>query len=640
MCGITGYRLIDLRCERIDAELDAAVAALRHRGPDDVGTWKSDAGGVGLGFRRLSILDLTKAGHQPMASSCGEWMMVFNGEVYNYGEIRADLERKGRHFRGTGDSETILEAFSEWGIDVVERFVGMFAIALWHHPTRRLHLIRDRLGVKPLYYHWDGKALYFGSELKALRAFHGWEPQIDLAALADYLQYGYIADPLSIYRDVFKLPAGHHATLEPDGRLDLSRYWNLEQRMQDLERRTEASLADELDALMSDAFVHRLISDVPVGVFLSGGIDSTVVSAVLQRHAGQDIKTFTIGFDRPEFDESQRAEAVASHLGTDHHTRHLRVDDAKDLLRRWCDLYDEPFGDESGLATLMVSEAAAEHVKVVLSADGGDELFSGYSSYTTVIERAERLARVPSVVKSVLDSSLDVGIGTFEALPSQVRERAARVSPSLSARAQRLVRIGRSLSAGAPGELYENAISVMSSAEVKSLVGRDPAIRRRADEYAGLPGEQFCLWDLHYYLPGDILTKVDRATMAASIEGREPLLDHRLVEFAFSLPFSLRRGELGPKHLMKYVLTRYIPDDLVRRPKQGFAVPVTEWITADLRDLVSEHLSASALSAHGLLDPPTVRRWLGRMDRGDREARRRIWVLLAFQMWYSRWMTP
>lgn len=638
MCGITGYRLVDIRREGVDVELDGAVAALQHRGPDDVGTWKGDAGGVGLGFRRLAILDLTATGHQPMTSSCGEWVMVFNGEVYNYREIRADLERKGRRFRGTGDSETILEAFSEWGVGVVERFVGMFAIALWHHPTRRLHLIRDRLGVKPLYYHWDGKALYFGSELKALRAFRGWKPEIDIAALSDYLHYGYIADPLSIYHDVVKLPPGHRATLEADGRLDLSRYWNLEQRIGDLEGRSEASLADELDALMSDAFLHRLISDVPVGVFLSGGIDSTVVSAVLQRHAGRDIKTFTIGFDRPEFDESQRAAAVAVHLGTDHHTRHLRVDGAKELLGRWCDLYDEPFGDESGLATLMVSEAAAEQVKVVLSADGGDELFSGYSSYTTVIERAERLARMPSLLRNVLDASLDVGVGAFEALPPQLRERAARVSPSVTRRTQRLVRIGRSLSARGTGELYESAISAMSSAEVKSLLGVDPVARRRADDYAGLPGEQFCLWDLHHYLPGDILTKVDRATMAASIEGREPLLDHRLVEFAFSLPFSLRRGDRGAKHLLKSVLSRYVPDRLVNRSKQGFAVPVTEWLATDLRGLVSERLAPSELSEHGLLDPTIVRGWLGRMDRGDREIRRHIWLLLAFQMWHTRWM--
>ncbi len=625
MCGITGYRVIDGSGDGLEVDLREAVASLRHRGPDDTGQWTDRVAGVGLGFRRLSILDLTPAGHQPMISSCGEWVMVFNGEIYNFRAIRAELESRGRCVRSTGDAEVILEAFAEWGPYAVERFVGMFAIALWHAPTRCLHLLRDRVGVKPLYYRWDGNAIMFGSELKAVRAYRGWTPEIDGDALGDYLQFGYIADPRSIYRDVFKLPPGHRAELAADGRLTLHRYWSLPDRLRDLHGRSEADLAEELEALMVEAFSYRLIADVPVGVFLSGGVDSSVVAAILQQHAGQALKTFTIGFDRPEFDESPYAEAVARHLGTEHHSRTLRLDDAKQLLPRWGDLFDEPFGDESGIPTLMVSQTAAEHVKVVLSADGGDELFSGYNAYGIAIDRWERLRRIPGPGRRALGAALRPAGAAGRALPTT---RTAR----------RLSTLERSLSARSAGEFYERSISHIGRADVAALLGSAPPRRASPDAYQGLPGERFCFWDFDHYLPGDVLTKVDRATMAASIEGREPLLDHRLVELAFSLPFSLRRGELGPKHLLKRVLYKHVPRELVERPKRGFAVPVTDWIAGDLRGLVADHCAPSELARHGLFEPTIVRRWLDRMDRGDLAMRRRVWFLLSFQMWYQRWI--
>src|SRR6266516_3093938 len=370
MCGIAGYWFKSGVPEAAQQWLKEGVASLHHRGPDDRGSWFE--GGVGLGHARLSILDLSSLGHQPMASQNGRWVMVFNGEVYNFREIRKDLEALGHTFLGAGDSEVIVEAFAEWGPGAVRRFVGMFAIALWSKADKRLYLLRDRLGVKPLYYGWNGNSLWFGSELKALRAFKHWSPLLDQSAVVDYFRYGYIDEPRSVYQDVFKLPAGHCLQLGPEGEKRIEPYWNVLDSALNPRQGSENELADELEALMIDAFRYRMISDVPVGVFLSGGIDSSTVAAILQRHGGQRIKTFTIGFDEAAYDESPHAEQVAQYLGTEHTTRILKLSEAMRILPKWGDLYDEPFGDDSGIPTLLVSQVASESVKVVLSADGRD----------------------------------------------------------------------------------------------------------------------------------------------------------------------------------------------------------------------------------------------------------------------------
>jgi asparagine synthase (glutamine-hydrolysing) len=636
VCGVAGYRVMHGDASSWTVDLAPAVEALSHRGPDDEGIWTSADLRVGLGFRRLSILDLSPLGHQPMTSACGAWTMVYNGEVYNFRELREELEALGHRFPGTGDSEVILAGFSQWGPEAVERFIGMFAIALWHEPTAELHLLRDRLGVKPLYYYWDGKALCFGSELKALRAFEAWRPEIDLDAVADYLRYGYISDPRSIYRHVSKLPPGHRLTLGADGRLAVQRYWSVLEHVGLRDGRPEDELCDELEALMTDAFGYRMIADVPVGVFLSGGVDSSVVAALLQRDGGQQIKTYTIGFDVPEFDESPYAARVARHLGTDHHDRVLRVDDAKRLLPRWGDLYDEPFGDESGIPTLMVSQFAAEHVKVVLSADGGDELFSGYTGHTTTIEQWRRIRGLPQGMRSLTAAAVNgMGVSAIDdflaARPATTRHQVR------SAVVSRAARIGERVGAHGVGELYDNALAHFQRKESAALTGHGPVTRELADTYPGVEGEKLCLWDLHHYLPGDVLTKVDRATMAVSLEGREPLIDHRLVEFAFSLPFEMRRGALGPKHLLKKVLYRHVPQALVDRPKSGFAVPVKQWLAGDLRGLVAEHLDPQLVKEQGLFDPGMVQGYVKRLHAGDVSVRQRVWLLVAFQMWHRRW---
>ena len=638
MCGIAGFRVIEGDVGSWVEGLPNSVESLHHRGPDDQGTWFGDEYRVGLGHRRLSILDLSAHGHQPMASACGQWKMVFNGEVYNFKQIRADLEPLGHHFAGTGDSEVILAAFAQWGLDAVTRFIGMFAIALWHEPTRRLHLLRDRLGVKPLYYRWDGKVLCFGSELKALRAFSGWQVEIEGDAVNDYLRYAYINDPRTIYRQVFKLPPAHHLTLREDGSLEIQRYWNVVESVGLRKDRKEDDLADELEALMTDAFKLRMIADVPVGVFLSGGVDSSVLAAILQKHGGQQIKTFTIGFDLPEFDESPFAADVARHLGTDHHCRILKVDDAKKLLPKWGDLYDEPFGDESGIPTLMVSQVAAEQVKVVLSADGGDELFSGYNSYVSTLRKWGRIKGIPQGFRSLTAGAIN-GLGVHQ-IHDKLSDRSGTATRQYGARVfSKLANLGSNIGARSVGEVFDNGSTHFSHKELAALTGRNVVTRSLADEFPGLDGEKLSLWDLHNYMPADILTKVDRATMAVSIEGREPLIDHRLAEFAFSLPFNMRRGALGPKHLLKKVLYRHVPRQLVERPKRGFGMPVKEWLAGDLRGFVDEHLNAEYVTRQGLFDPAMVRDYVRRLDAGDVGVRQRVWVLMAFQMWHRRWMS-
>jgi asparagine synthase (glutamine-hydrolysing) len=637
MCGIAGYRVIKADVEPWAGDLPLAVRSLEYRGPDDEGLWLGPERRVGLGHRRLSILDLSPLGHQPMVSACGDWVMVFNGEVYNFKEIRALLEPLGHRFAGTGDSEVILAAFVQWGPDAVRRFVGMFAIALWHKPTGQLHLLRDRLGVKPLFYRWDGRVLCFGSELKALRAFSGWDAEIDADALNDYLRYRYINHPRAIYRQVFKLPPAHRLLLDTRGQLEVTRYWNVLDHVGRRQGREEAELAEELEALMIDAFKYRMIADVPVGVFLSGGVDSSVVAAILQAHGGQRLKTFTIGFDDPKYDESPFAGEVARHLGTDHHSRILKVADAKRVLPRWAELYDEPFGDPSGIATLMVSQVAAEQVKVVLSADGGDELFSGYHTHTTMLQQWRRIRDVPQRLRDLAAATVN-GLHAAQ-LDSFFAARSGAAAGQLAAPLfSRVAKFGARVGSRGVGELFDNALAHFGSEELARLTGRYAATRKLADEYPGLDGEKLCLLDLHNYLPGCILTKVDRATMAVSIEGREPLIDHRLVEFAFSLPFAMRRGALGAKHLLKKVLYRYVPRSMVERPKQGFGVPVKQWLAGELRGFVHEQLDPHQVSRQGLFDPGMVREYVKRLDAGDKSVRERVWLLVAFQLWHQRWM--
>jgi asparagine synthase (glutamine-hydrolysing) len=635
MCGIAGYWARDLRQTDLRADLVDAIRALQNRGPDDEGTWIGD--GVGLGHRRLSILDLSNGSHQPIASRDGRLIMVYNGEVYNFRDVRKRLESEGLTFQTTGDSEVVIAAFQAWGVEAALRqFIGMFAIAVWDNVERRLYLIRDRLGVKPLYYGWNDHSLWFGSELKAVRAFRHWQPAIDRTALAEFFQFGYINAPRTIYEGIFTLPPAHWLELREGRPPVLRQYWNVVDALDAPLEGDEDDLTNQLEELMVDAFRLRMVSDVPVGMFLSGGIDSTLVTALLQKHHG-NIRTFTIGFAAEKFDESVHARKVARHLGTTHIERTLEVSEARNILLKWADLYDEPFADTSGIPTYLVSKLAAEQVKVVLSADGGDELFGGYGIYSNMLRTLDRRRRIPPPVRAVAGACL-------RALPLDQVDRTVASLPlpeSLRSRRRltwRLCRIRDWLSPSTQGQMYEKTVgNSWWGDEAGALVDAKVGTRELADVYPGTFSDQMCLWDLHNYLPGDILTKVDRATMAASIEGREPLIDHRLVEFAFRTPVSMRRGTLGTKHVLRKLLYKYVPRDIVDRPKMGFAVPLGEWLHGDLRHLVDEHLDPVKIKRQGVINPIAVAQTVRAFRANDALAVNKVWSVIAFQMWYDRW---
>lgn len=638
MCGLTGY--FSRKASEIPLlreSLPAAVRALHHRGPDDQGVWFGADNTVGLGHARLSILDLSAHGHQPMISPDGRLAMVFNGEVYNYRDIRRDLEPFGHAFSGTGDSEVILAAFRQWGVQAVNRFIGMFAIALWDTQERRLTLLRDRLGVKPLYYGWDGNTLWFGSELKALRAFRHWRVETDPAALAEYFQFGYINAPRSIYRNVSKLAPGQWLELGSQGEPVVRRFWSVLDTLHTPLTGSEDELTEQLETLLIDAFRLRMVSDVPVGMFLSGGIDSSLVTALLQKHHG-NIHTFTIGFNEAQSNEAPHAQRVAEHLGTNHTERILETDEAKRILPHWGDLYDEPFQDSSGIPTYLVSKIASEQVKVVLSADGGDELFSGYNVYERALQHVTRRARIPAVLRHAVVAAGNIlpleRIDEMIALSPLPRSVIKLLRDKLTWKA---CRVYEYLSAPTNGAMYEKAFPFWDPRTILALTGAYDRVRETADVYPGSFAEQMCLWDLHNYLPGDILAKVDRATMAVSIEGREPLIDHRIAEFAFRLPLSLRRGSLGSKHILRKILYRHVPRDILDRPKMGFGIPLLEWLRGDLSHLLDEHLNHADILAQGVFDPAIVERTMRAFKRGDDYAVNRVWTLLAFQMWRQKW---
>jgi len=640
MCGITGFFSTAGKPELGESDLRRAVTSLRNRGPDDHGTW-SGGPEIGLGHTRLSILDLSEHGHQPMLSADGRLAMVFNGEIYNFADIRRELVLKGHVFRGSGDSEMILAAVQEWGVhEAVKRFIGMFAIALWDTRTGQLTLIRDRLGVKPLYYGWNGRTLWFGSELKALRAYPHWQPRIDNAALADFFRFSYIVEPRSIYEQVSKLPPGHTLELSRGGQPSIQRYWSVLDGIRPDEQASEEVLTDQLEALMADAFKLRMVSDVPVGVFLSGGVDSSVVTALLQRN-GPPVRTFTIGFDDPRHNEAHHAELVAKHLGTVHTTQIVSEADAIQVTPSWGDLFDEPFGDCSGIPTLLVSRMAAQHVKVVLSPDGGDELFGGYHSYESVIARMQSRQGQSAVGRMARDVAAAL---PWERVDGLLSGRAGSADPGRSfsrSMSLRLRYLRETNGLSTPGKMFEHVVTSLywHDAELSRLLGRvATSSRRTSDEYPGGAGDQMSLWDLEHYLPGDILTKVDRATMAVGIEGREPMLDHRLVEMALSLPYRMRRGELGPKHLLRKVLYRHVPRSLVERPKMGFSPPIGRWMSGELKALVDEYLDRGRIARQGILDPATVETVVRRFEAGDPYSVQRVWLLLAFQLWHARWM--
>jgi len=653
MCGIAG--LLSQSRTDLDATVAQMVASIRYRGPDDSGVWTDPSAGVGLGHARLSILDLSPEGHQPMSSRTGRYVLSYNGEVYNFAELRSELETCGAAFRGHSDTEIILAAFEAWGIDKsLRRFVGMFAFAIWDRHERRLYLVRDRLGIKPLYFGWVGRSFVFASELKAIRSLREFDSPVDRGALALFTRLAYVPAPHSIYRDLYKLMPGCLFSIGLDqvvSRKNFSaspddsaaswrpvRYWSAKQAAEEGTSRplvaSESDALEQLEVLLRQAVKLRMVADVPLGAFLSGGVDSSLVTALMQAQSATPVRTFTIGFHEAEYNEADHAKQVAAHLGTDHTELYVAPEQARAVIPRLPNLYDEPFGDSSQIPTFLVSELARRHVTVALSGDGGDELFAGYNRYFLGRRLWSRIGWLPKSFRY----GMAKGIRAFSPESLSTIFHALRFFvPSMQSPGDKLHKLADILAVKDPDTMYLGLVSQWKDPAQVVREGLEPLITLTdRGQWAGL--DDFTLrmmfLDLVTYLPDDILTKVDRASMGVSLEARVPLLDHRLVEFAWRLPLSMKiRREGEGKWLLRRVLDRYVPAPLIERPKMGFGVPIDQWLRGPLREWAEELLDEHRLRQEGYFSPEPIRQKWEEHLSGRRNWQYPLWNVLMFQAW-------
>ncbi len=623
---------------------------LTHRGPDADGFWTGPDHGVSFGHRRLAVVELGPEGAQPMISRSGRWVITYNGEIYNYRELHRRLTGLGVVFRGGSDTEVLVEAVDHWGLDgALEAAEGMFALALWDRDLRQLHLVRDRFGEKPLYYGWVGPLLAFGSELKALCRVRGFAPDIDRDAVALYLRHNCVPAPRTIYRGVAKLLPGQRVCLamdSPPGRLpEPCAYWSAREAIDEARRSPRGGdpgeLTDRLETVLSDAVAARMVADVPVGAFLSGGIDSSAVVALMQRHSRRKVRTFTVGFANRAFDESADAAAVAAHLGTDHTRLEASDTMGAEVVPQLPDIWDEPFGDVSEIPMHLVSKLARTEVTVALSGDGGDELFAGYNRHAWLERLWQRAGPLPGPARRLVGSAL-------AAVPPGLVEGTARLAEMVPGRSQirnpanKVSKVGRVLAASGPEDAYLALVSLWDDAE--SLVvgaGPDGSLASRPAEWPALDGitEQMLWLDLVGYLPDDILTKLDRAAMATSLETRVPFLDRAVFELAWQLPLSAKLQGGTTKWILRQVLYRHVPPALIERPKMGFGFPIGPLLRQPpLRGWAEDLLDEKRIRRQGLLDPVPLRRAWDLHLRGRRDLSYQLWAVLALQAWVERWM--
>lgn len=633
MCGVVGF--VDFSKKNDEKVLKKMVVSLTHRGPDDMGqsVYFTKYANVGLGHRRLSVQDTSKSAHQPMVFDDLE--IIYNGEIYNFKEIRCELEALGYSFASKGDTEVILKAYHKWGIKAIDRFNGMFAVVIYDKKLNKIVFLRDRAGVKPFYYYKSDKVILFSSELKSFHYCSDFHKEVDKNALSLYLRFGYVPQPYTIFKNTHKLKSGHYAEVYLDRNEIVEKaYWDV----LDFYKKPKLDIGDidaikEVDTLLNSAFEYRMVSDVPVGIFLSGGFDSSVVSAVLQKNTTQKLKTFTIGFQKENYNEAVYAKRIAKYLGTDHTEYYCSIDDVNNIFARLPEIYDEPFGDVSAIPTILVSQVASQEVKVSLSADGGDEIFAGYDKYSIFLKHYSILNKTPSLLSSVIAKVMESV--TPETIPFikhmyNYKTRYDKIYTLLRQNNEYGI-----LDAINPFFSKKQSLDILSIdfSDTKTAFNDFKKMNNSID-----PLSKILAIDYKTYLPDDILTKVDRATMSCSLEGREPLLDHRIVEFVAQLPSSLKYRNGDKKWLLKEIAYKYLPEDLLNRPKMGFGPPINYLFETELKKYLIHYLSYDRLSSHGIFNIDEVLLMRDRFLSNGTENIRKIWLILMFEMWYERWM--